>query len=1025
MKNVKSISKLSFLFSIFFFLLISNVVSYSANKLGESFTSITSHPEGWTTLHAAGENQGGVWTRSESGFKSSPACIQSTGVTNGDNWLITSGFSPSSSDSLVFFVNSDYPKSASGRLEVKVSTTDKSAGSFHELKIPIRINLSNLKSSEYQRVAVSLSNYSGMQVYIGFRHLETGNKSGTVRLDNITVGGYDLNLTALVEGHVEYRRDRDSVTVEIRSVPPPQALIESKKVLLDTNGNKIINFTLPVEGLPYYIRVKHRNSIATWSRAGGEVFSGTIVYDFTTGINKAFGNNMKVVNGKASFYAGDVNQDGIVDLNDYSQTDNAAKNYLSGSYLVEDLNWDGFVDVTDMTLCDNNVFLVAQERIPFLDSLVGTLASFPNQLLTNTPDTVLFRFTANPGVTFIDSLVKLIRVDDNNNEVQIIGNMYDNGNLAIGDEIARDNIYSGKFVFSQSTPTTLFLKTKGKVSISSTKFSQVLNMIVYTNQISTAMAQLLQTQQNAQTQLQTLLGGNPGNIENAANQLKTWLEGQSTVESVEKGGSTSMIIKYTSGLTGGLVFSLLNGSGQISTRGGTEISDTTKRRSGRQIPIEQQTVGTNFLENQDSRMQHQPEQSLIDPNAIGNRNVLIYAPYENAFAPFNERTNIVNRLNSSTCKGFSITSLTNQQANIASLYSITNYGYVVLATHGSLGKFFATGEILDTNLNIYKTSYKALLQAGKLAVWRNMTISTLGGVNVVANIYAAASSFIADLPSSFPNTVVLNNSCESTMNANLSNAFLGKGAKTYYGYTKVVNSQFCVTIADSITKRIAVDGKTTGQAFFPAIDPQAPNAVFEIKVGNNGLKYPTTLINNDFELGTIDGWTKAGDGRVISRLGFLAPTQGNFMGIISTGLGYTDASGSISQCLNITNTQSTLSLKWNFLSEEFLEYIGSIYQDYFEIKLITQNGASVILYRKTVDQIAADFGATTQNPGQLIAVSPAIVFDQGGVYMTNWQNLSMNVVPYRGQTVTIVLSTGDVGDSIFDSVVLLDEVSVQ
>ena len=120
-----------------------------------------------------------------------------------------------------------------------------------------------------------------------------------------------------------------------------------------------------------------------------------------------------------------------------------------------------------------------------------------------------------------------------------------------------------------------------------------------------------------------------------------------------------------------------------------------------------------------------------------------------------------------------------------------------------------------------------------------------------------------------------------------------------------------------------------------------------------------------------------------------------------------------------------MKLKWNFLSEEFLEYIGSQYQDYFQIKLILQNGSEIVLLRKTIDNIASQFGATQEKQGMLIAVSPDIVFDQGGVYMTGWQEISFDITSYRGQVVTVIFSAGDVGDSIYDTAILLDNVDIQ
>ena len=673
--------------------------------------------------------------------------------------------------------------------------------------------------------------------------------------------------------------------------------------------------------------------------------------------------------------------------------------------------------------CSEDNPLVVNPPLPgTTDSISGTIISSPGEMIVNTTQSVQFNFTVNPGITFTDSLATLVKVDANNNETGVLGTLLDDGNLLNGDEIAKDNVYSAKIDLNETAEGSLRVRAKGNVSSTETKYSQVLTISVYSDITPQNLGLLFNTQANAKTQLETLLGGNPGNIESASNELKTWLESQPGVSSVEKGGSTSLLINYSSGLKGGLVFSVLNSSGQITTRGGYG-GDRSPKRTDAKIPVENQTTGTTFNKNNVSY--NNTDNSMADPNAIGNRNVLIYAPFEAAFAPFNERQNIINRLNQSDCKGFNIVSLTNQQATVSAVNTFVNFGYVVLATHGSQGKSFATGEVVDTNAAIYTSTYKALLQAGKLAIWKNMTISSTGNVNVNADIYAVMSPYISGISGSFSNSVFLNNSCESTMNPDLGNAFLGKGAKTYYGYTKVVNSGFCVTIADSITKRLAVDNKTTSQAFFAATDPVGPNAVFQIKVGNNDLKFSSSLTNSNFEDGNINGWTKDGDGRVISRLGFLDPTQGNFMGIISTGLGFTTSSGSISQCFTVQNNQSTMTLKYNFLSEEFLEFINSQFQDFFEIKIIKSDGSSVVLYRKTIDEIAAQFGATQEDPGQLISVSPGIVFDQGGVYMTGWDNLSFDVTQFRGETVVLVLSAGDVGDSIYDTAILLDEISVQ
>ncbi|HMS64784.1 MAG TPA: hypothetical protein PKD83_05955 [Ignavibacteria bacterium] len=654
------------------------------------------------------------------------------------------------------------------------------------------------------------------------------------------------------------------------------------------------------------------------------------------------------------------------------------------------------------------------------DTLIGTLVSTINSITVSSNDEIIFRFTVNPGTGFTDSVTHLIKTV--NNIDTEIGLLKDNGNLQNGDEIAHDNVYSGKFIFNESSAGEIKFKAKGNISTVSTGYSQSLTISVYSQLNSQEIGTLFLTQANAKVQLQTFLGGNPGNIENASNQLSSWLLTQPGVQSIEKNGNTGIIIYYTSGITGGILYSVANSSGQITTLGGGEISDSV-RRNNIKIPLQKQTTGINdfYKESEVSFSDNPP----LDPNIIGNRNVMIYEPFQASFPSYPVGPKITARLNQSLCRDYNVTTFLNQEANIAALSNMTSYGLVFMTTHGLTGKRIFTGEIADTNAQIYKTQYKSMIKSNKLSIWKNLVIAVNGTVNVTGDVYVVTDKFISELSGTFPNSVIVNNSCESSMNPNLGNAFIAKGAKTYFGYSKVVHIDFAAIISDSIAKRLAVDGKTTGNTFFAAIDPQSPNAVFNKITGSNDLNFSTSLVNKDFELGKIEGWTKSGDGRVISRLGTVNPSQGSFMGIISTGLGYTTSSGSISQCMLVQNNQSTLKLKWNFLSEEFLEFIHSQFQDYLRITLVQQNGTEVTLLSKTIDGIATQFGADTNHAGQLISVSPNIVFDQGGVYMTGWQELSFDITPYRGQTVVIIFKCGDVGDSIYDTAILLDDIIIQ
>jgi PKD repeat protein len=148
----------------------------------------------------------------------------------------------------------------------------------------------------------------------------------------------------------------DQISIRLYDVNDlTQPAFSSQAVDLQTDGNATIGdlpFSLHGE---YYIVIRHRNSIETWS-AQPVIFSGAgpIEYDFTVSANKAYGNNQKSLgSNKFAVYAGDINQDGVIDGSDMSQTDNAVSQFLSG-YLQEDINGDGIIDGSDMSIIDNN-----------------------------------------------------------------------------------------------------------------------------------------------------------------------------------------------------------------------------------------------------------------------------------------------------------------------------------------------------------------------------------------------------------------------------------------------------------------------------------------------------------------------------------------------------------------------------------------------------------------------------------------------------------------------------------------------
>lgn len=161
-----------------------------------------------------------------------------------------------------------------------------------------------------------------------------------------------LNLKVLLEANYP---NRDTISVIVRDANPPHNKLEVKKIFLDTNALGSCILTIPDSKSNFYLVINHRNSIETWSREHGEVFYNyEMNYDFSTDSTKAYGNNLRMINGKAYLYSGDVNLDGFIDVSDLERIGNDSYMFKTG-YVVTDLNGDGIVDFSDLAFCDNNL----------------------------------------------------------------------------------------------------------------------------------------------------------------------------------------------------------------------------------------------------------------------------------------------------------------------------------------------------------------------------------------------------------------------------------------------------------------------------------------------------------------------------------------------------------------------------------------------------------------------------------------------------------------------------------------------
>jgi hypothetical protein len=428
-------------------------------------------------------------------------------------------------------------------------------------------------------------------------------------------------------------------------------------------------------------------------------------------------------------------------------------------------------------------------------------------------------------------------------------------------------------------------------------------------------------------------------------------------------------------------------------------SGTSARGSEARIPLGQQTIG-NWIQTHGQR---------TSDNEIQSNNILLYAPIQSQY--INQwncflNDDIYDMFADSNCPIFNVNYLTNQYATVNALNDIADYGLIAINTHGGID---GEGQVI--------------FQSGELFNPLSPLIDDwiLGRVTLTPhytgdyNVWTVRPSYISSRNGTMPGSIIYNGYCHSAQNSTMVNAFISKGAGAFVGFNQSIDFRFNADVAPIFFESI-IEGETTQEAFIPGqSDPYYHlHANFVMLPAYAERKFASSLANPGFEEGNLSGWTADGDGRVISQLGFLTPTEGSYMAIISTGLGYSTSSATISQSFCLPDSINTLSCNWNYLSEELIEYVGSVYQDYFNITLVDENGGSHTLLHRTVDDIYYNYG--------LIHVSPNIVFDQGDVWMTGWVPFEFDISPWAGQTVELIFATGDVGDSIYDTAILIDDI---
>ena len=202
--------------------------------------------------------------------------------------------------------------------------------------------------------------------------------------DSVIGGAIHVNVMVIPQGYYnsgDYLNSTDTIHVFLADANSPYGYVDSISVLLDSlTFTAATTFNIASSG-SYYIVVKQRSCVETWSATAIALTKGaTASYNFTDAQTKAYGDNLIQVSSspvRYAIYGGDVNQDGYVDPLDLSAIDLDSFNYASGVGLITDVNGDHFVDPLDMSTADLNSFNYAGIKRPVSAKSIKTHSRAP------------------------------------------------------------------------------------------------------------------------------------------------------------------------------------------------------------------------------------------------------------------------------------------------------------------------------------------------------------------------------------------------------------------------------------------------------------------------------------------------------------------------------------------------------------------------------------------------------------------------------------------------------------------------
>jgi pimeloyl-ACP methyl ester carboxylesterase len=159
------------------------------------------------------------------------------------------------------------------------------------------------------------------------------------------------------------------------------------------------------------------------------------------------------------------------------------------------------------------------------------------------------------------------------------------------------------------------------------------------------------------------------------------------------------------------------------------------------------------------------------------------------------------------------------------------------------------------------------------------------------------------------------------------------------------------------------------------------------------VRIPLIGIKNGMFEDDLDHWNVEGDAQAIDQLGSISTLQGQKMAFISTAASFS----SISQSFFVPTFAQGLTFTYNVISTEPLEFVGTEFDDQFEVLLTSTSPPS-----QSVSIIKETINTSSWQPIDGVSLP-----DDDTVYQVGTRTVLFDLSPFKGQTVNLVFKVFD------------------